>query len=128
MSRFRQIKREARRAVHRELHVPALYIAVKNATPVPCNVRVWRARQDPAIGALDNKPGNAQMIVEEDRIRMYLPELPAIRRAGAIFSVESGEAYRIDHLYPVDDEYQTARVVPLNAADAAGLPVPGDAP
>lgn len=122
MSRFRDIKRQARRDVHAELYVPAVYIPVPNATPVPCTVRVHRKREDPMADA--GMPGSAQMVVSEDRIRFFLPDLPAIRRVNAIVSVEAGEAYRIEFLYPADDEWQFARVVPLTAAEATGLPVP----
>lgn len=126
MSRFRDIKRQARRDVHSELYVAALYIPKAGATPVPCTVRVWRKREDPMTGDLPGFQGAAQMAVSEDRIRFFLPELPAIRRVGAIVSVEPGEAYRIEFLYPEDDEWQTARVVPLKDAETIGLPLPVD--
>lgn len=124
MSRFRDIKRQARRDLHSEMLVPAFYIPVPNATPIPCTVRVWRKREDPMTGDLPGYSGGAQMAVTEDRIRFFLPELPAIRRNGAIVSVEAGEAYRCEFFYPEDDEWQTARVVPLKAAETVGLPVP----
>jgi hypothetical protein len=121
VNRFRDIKRKARRDRHRELSVPALYIAAPTATPVDCTVRLWM-KTDEMFGATEQK-GSAQMASSEDRIRFYLPEVPAPRRNGVV-SVEPGEAYRIDFLYPVDDQFQTARVVRLTAAEAAGLPVP----
>ena len=68
-------------------------------------------------------PGAAHMMVSEDRLRFDLSEIATIRR-NAIVSVEAGEAYRVDHLYPADLGYQTARVVPLSAEEATGLPVP----
>lgn len=121
MSRFRDIKRQARRDVHDTMHVPALYIPAPNATPVPCTVRVWRRRDDPMTGTLQ---GGAQMSVSEDRLRFLRSDLPAYLRTGSIVSVEVGEAYKIDFWYPVDDELVTARVVPLTPAEAVSLPVP----
>ena len=123
MSRLRDIKRHARVALHGEMSVTALYIPAANATPVEVTVRVWRKREDPATGELPSMPGAAQMIVSEDRLRFDLSEIATIRR-NAIVSVEAGEAYRVDHLYPADLGYQTARVVPLSAEEATGLPVP----
>lgn len=117
MSRLRDIKRRARGDLHREMSVAAVYIPVPDATPVPCTVRVWRKREDPETGNLTQ--GSAQIVVSEDRIRFDLAEVRPRRQA--IVSVEAGEAYRIEFLYPVDLGYQTARVVPI---DAAGLPVP----
>lgn len=123
MSRLRDIKRRARGDLHLEMSVPALYIPVPDATPVEITVRVWRKREDPATGDLSSMPGAAQMIVSEDRLRFDLSEITTIRR-NAIVSVEAGEAYRVDHLYPADLGYQTARVIPLSADEATGLPVP----
>lgn len=114
--------REARRDIHAEWMVAALYIPVPGATPVPCNVRVHRKTE--AMASIEGQPGLAQTAVSEDRVIFYLPELPAIRRQNAIVSVEAGEAYKIEFLYPPRDEWQTARVTPLSAAEADGLPVP----
>jgi len=104
--------------------VAALYIPVSGATPVPCTVRVHRKTQDPMTGDLQSMNGAAQSAVPEDRIIFFLPDLPAIRRTNAIVSVEDGEAYKIDFLYPPRDEWQTARVTPLSATEADGLPLP----
>jgi hypothetical protein len=123
MSRLRDIKRRARGDLHREMSVPALYIPAPNATPVPCTVRVWRKREDPETGNLPLLQGTAQMVVSEDRLRFDLAEV-ARPRDGSIVSVEAGEAYRVEFRYPADLGYQTARVVPLSAAEATGLPVP----
>lgn len=106
------------------MQTPALYIPVPNATPVPCTVRVW-AKTDPMqVGDLSGLQGSATLGEPEDRIRFLRSELPAFIRTNAVFSVEAGEAYRIELLYPEDDQFQTARVVRLTAAEAAGLPVP----
>lgn len=124
MVSIRDIKRTARGSLHQAMSVPTFYIAVPTATPVSVAVRIWRAREDPAMGETPGQNTGAQMILSENRIRFHLTDaLPVLRRL-AVVSVEAGEAYRIDHLYPVDGEYQTARVVVLPASEAAGLPVP----
>lgn len=122
MSRFRDQKRAARLDRHNELSVEAVYVAATGATPVDCTVRLW-LRIDEMTGN-DVLDGSAQVATEEDRIRFYLSQFAAPLRVRAVVSIEAGEAYRIDHLYPVDDQFQTARVVRLTAAEAAGLPVP----
>lgn len=126
MSRFRDIKRQMRGDVHREASVPAFYIPAPNATPTPCTVRVWPKVEPQMVGALPLLQGAAEVAEPEDRLRFDLSEIPAplTLRRGGVVSVEVGEAYRIDHLYPVDLGYQTARVTRLAAAEADGLPVP----
>lgn len=122
MSRFRDNKRRARGDLHREMSVPALYISASGADPVPCTVRVWLKTENQMVGELSGFP-SAERAEPEDRLRFDITEIAAPRRL-AVVSVETGEAYRIDHLYPVDLGYQTARVVRLSAAEAASLPVP----
>lgn len=123
MSRLRDIKRRARSDLHGDMSVAALYIPAPNATPVEVTVRVWRKREDPMVGEMGGFQGAAEIATSEDRVRFDLSELPAPLRRSGVVSVESGEAYRIDFLYPADLGYQTARVVPLSADEVTGLPV-----
>jgi hypothetical protein len=126
MSRLRDIKRRMRGDLHAQASVPALYIPVPNAAPIECTVRVW-LKSDEMTGAAQQN-GSAQMTNPEDRLRFDLSEFQApLRVQTAIISVEAGEAYRIDHLYPADLGYQTARVTRLGLNEAAGLPVPDGA-
>lgn len=125
MGRFRDIKRQMRRALHGELCCPALYIPATGATPVPVTVRVHRRSDMPMLGEMNGYDGAATMAFTEDRIRFVRSELPDFLREGAIVSVEAGEAYKCEFWYPRDDEFITARVVPLKGAEAEGLPVPG---
>jgi len=106
--------------LHREMSVPAYYIPVPSADPVECDVRVW-LKTEQMVGELPGYQG-AERAEPEDRIRIDLAQVPAPRRLGVV-SVEAGEAYRIDHLYPADLGYQTARVLRLSAAEAEDLPV-----
>lgn len=121
--RFREMKRQARAAVHREMSVAALYIPAPSATPVPCTVRLWPKIEQQNV-SMQGLTGGANMAEPEDRIRFNLSQFSAKLFPQAIVSIEPGEAYRVDHLYDVDLGYQTARVVRLTAAQAAGLPVP----
>lgn len=128
MTTFRDIKRNARRDRHTQMAVPALYYTSRSdplPTPVDCTVRVW-LKNDEMSGAAAF-PGSAEMATPEDRLRFDLADFSAgeLRRGGTV-SVESGEAYIIDHLYAIDDGWQTARVTRLTAAeiDAAELAVP----
>lgn len=108
------------------MSVPALYIPAPGATPIGCTVRPW-LRNDQSL-QMDGVDGGAQMANTEDRLRFSLGEFAAPLRHNAVVSVEPGEAYRVDYLYPADLAYQTARVVRLTAAEAAGLPLPTEVP
>jgi len=122
-SAARIIKRAARRDLHRELQVAAYYYAVTGApTQTLCSIRLW-IRNEHNL-SMDGLPGAIHATLAEDRIRFLLPEFSAPLRNNALVSIEPGEAYRIDHLYPADDEFQTARVTRLSAAEAAGLLTP----
>ena len=124
VSRFREEKRRMRRDLHLEMSVPALYIPVPNATPVPCTVRLWLKSEGSMLGdARASSLTAADRAEPEDRIRFDRGELMLLRNS-AVVSVEAGEAYRLDFVYPADDQFQTARVVRLSAAEAADLPVP----
>lgn len=126
MPPLREIRSNARGRLHQAMGVAANYLPVPNATPVPLNVRVWRKVDG---GMLGDQPGpsgaqNAERAASEDRVRFDLSEIPMLRVNGQV-AVSATEAYRIEFLYPVDDGYQTARVVPLLPAQAAALPWPG---
>jgi len=77
------------------------------------------------IGDLPGLHG-AERAEPEDRLRFDLSDFPpsAKPRRHGVVSVEAGEAYRIDHLYPADFGFQTARVTRLSAEDAVTYPVP----
>jgi len=104
------------------MSVAALYLAAPSSDPVECSVRTWLKTDQ--MADIEGFAGGASMATPEDRIRFHLPDFSAPLRIRAVVSIEAGEAYRIDHLYPVDDQYQTARVNRLTAAEATGLPVP----
>ncbi|TIV92553.1 MAG: hypothetical protein E5V74_26545, partial [Mesorhizobium sp.] len=56
------------------------------------------------------------------RIIFMRADLPSPKRLG-VFSVEAGEAYRLDSAMAEDDLTVTWHVVKLAAADTAGLPL-----
>jgi hypothetical protein len=122
MSRFRDIKRAARRDLHDELQVPALYLAPDQlgGPGLPVSVRV----HDKSIlqGDID---GGAYAERRSSSLRIImLVEQVASPARGAVISIEAGEAYAIDHSDDADDITITAYVTRLSAAEAAGLPVP----
>lgn len=124
MNRLRDIRRQQRATVHREMAVPAVYIPVPNATPVPCTVRPWRKADGTTVGKLPGMAGAATGAEPEDQLRFLLAEFTAPLRRDAIVSVEPGEAYRLDHSYPAELGYQTWRVIILPVAETTGLPTP----
>lgn len=122
MNRFREIKRQARRDLHREMQVPVIYIASPGATPVPMTARVHTKFE-----ALGNQKGtnfhSAEMVERQPHIIFMRSDLPNPAR-NAIVSVEVGEAYRIANVNPPDDISISADVVVLLGTDTVGLPVP----
>ncbi|TPI86358.1 hypothetical protein [Mesorhizobium sp. B2-8-9] len=122
MRSHRDIKRQARRDLHDRAKVPALYIESTGADPVPVTVRIFDKFQ-----ALGDIKGTNQQYAEFDdnmpRIIFMRADLPSPKR-GAIFSIEPGEAYRLDSAMATDDLTITWHVVKLDAEDADGLPVP----
>jgi hypothetical protein len=122
MTGFRDIKRKARRDLHQQAQVPAYYLTAPDAAAVLCHVRLHLT-----FGRVGDVKGArlypAEMENDTPKIRFDLTEISAPKRGG-IVSIEAGEAYKIDRMDPVDDEFQTAEVVRLTAAEASGLPIP----
>lgn len=120
---IRDIKRDARRRLHTAMAVPALYIPVTGATPVPVTVRVHT--KFTAIGQLSGDPEWAERAEAEPHLIFLASEVPTPRAKTGVVSVEPGEAYRIETTDPVDDAgFIKARVTRVPVAEAASLPVP----
>ncbi len=105
------------------MSVPALYIPVPNATPIPCTVRP----QD--LPGANGKPGGgdqgyAQVADLKPKLVFITDDAPGHIRVNAVVSVEPGEAYRIAFVHPAHGVTITADVVKLAGADLLGLPVP----
>lgn len=117
----RLIRDRARRDLHAEASVPALYIFASE-TPIPVTVRVLK--KSAMIGDLQNG-GFAERAEETIRIVFLREELGAtsLQRLGRV-SVAAGEAYRIEKTDPVDGITQSVDVVQLSATQAADLPLP----
>ncbi|HYD04655.1 MAG TPA: hypothetical protein VEC60_02975 [Reyranella sp.] len=123
---IRDIKRQIRRDLHDRMKIPALYLLPTDpgpwADPVPCGVRLHLQFQ--AVGALKGQDiAFAQREAETPKAVFQRSEVNEPAR-NAVISVAVGEAYRIDRALPADDEFVTVHIVPLSAAEAAGLPVP----
>lgn len=130
MISIRDIKRKARRHLHKALRVPVLYYApVEDSVPVLLHVRLhtkWDATtmdSTQAIGTLVSR----QSIMP--KILFMLDELDTqevrLRKKG-IVSVEAGEAYRLDNDEPVDDISVSWIVSALRKEETVGLSVPSD--
>lgn len=130
MPSFRDIKRKARRDLHRRMRIAAFYIApIPNAEPVLIHIRVhtkWDAT------TMDGGSGNGTMVSRQSvfpKLLFMLDELAdqgvRLVRKGVI-SVEHGEAYRLDNDEPPDDISVSWIVVALRSDEAEDLPVPGD--
>ncbi len=104
------------------MRVPALYLATRDAVPVPCFVRVHT--KFAALG--DMKGTNLRFAEREEetpKLIIWREEIPQPAR-NAIISVELGEAYQIDNTQPDDDLTITVMVTVMLPEDTTGLPVP----
>lgn len=122
MRSHRDIKRQARADLHNRAKVRTLYIESEGAEPIPVTVRIFNKFQ--TLG--DIKGSIAQYAEFDDnvpRIIFMRADLPSPKRLG-IFSIEAGEAYRLDSAMAEDDITITWHVVKLDAADAVSLPIP----
>ena len=107
------------------MQVPAFYLPPgwsPDEDPVAVNVRVHTS-----FNALGDVTGTSFKYAERSEVSPRVVFLrtqvnnPAVN---AIVSVAEGEAYRVVAADPPDNMTVTADVVPLNAAQANGLPVP----
>lgn len=128
MTSIRDIKRAARRNLHHHMRVAAMYVPSTGAAPKLLHVRLhtkWGAT------TIDSPTNSGTMVDRQSifpKILFMLDEVEAqgvrLRKKG-IISVETGEAYELDHSEPADDISQSWIVVQLDADDTTGLPVPG---
>lgn len=122
---IRSLKREARTELHRHLAVPAKYLVPLgsgNYQATDISVRVHTS-----FDSAGDQPGtnfaSAERRVIVPHLIFFKSQLPTIDR-NAIVSVEAGEAYAIDHIYPADDLTVKAEVKKLRAAETTALPIP----
>lgn len=106
------------------MQITALYIRASGVQPVTVHVRLhnhWGQVGD--IRGSRTYPAEAENL--NPKMIFDLSEITtAALVPGGIVSVEAGEAYKVDHVMPADDEFQTVAVVKLPASQAAGLPLP----
>jgi hypothetical protein len=117
MNGIAAIRDQARRDVHREAAVPALYI-VGDDEPVEVNVRVHR--HGIALGGGDGRASMADVSpkIVFDRSEVSLPA------RNAIVSVSRGDAWMIGEADPADGEFIVVAASRVSVARAASLPVP----
>lgn len=126
MALIRDIKRQARQATHATFAWPVYYLRTPTATAVPAHVRIHKAWN--RVGDIKgSRTYPAETENEAPKLVFQLSEIPVVQR-NAIVSVSATEAYRVDHVLPADDQFQTAWAAPILAAELAtlDLPVPPD--
>lgn len=147
MASFREIKRRARRDLHEKMRVPAYYLLEtdppENPHPDPEDPE-YDPEWSPGLGPFYTEPAlvhvriRLKQVEQGDmvgtnfhfaerhegvtRILFMREEVTPVR--GAVVSVETGEAYRVDNVLDPDDISITAEVTALPAAETTGLPVP----
>jgi hypothetical protein len=106
------------------MSIPAYYLRTADSNPVFVHVRLHKH-----FGQIGDIKGSRTYPAETEnlnpRIVFCLLEITPISR-NAIVSFSATEAYRLDHLIPPDDEFQTAWVqpIPQSELDANEYPYP----
>lgn len=119
---FREILRKARRDLHEQLEVPALYIAHTGAAPVALTVRLHTQVVETGNQGASSK-GYAEISEVTPRI-VFMRDALEDARYGAIFSIAADEAYQVERTAPPNDISRTADVTVLSDEGRVGLPVP----
>lgn len=125
MGVFREQMREARRVLHEDMSVPAMYF-MEDAPEDAFQISVRIHEKWMALG--DMKGTNFNYAETESiipRIIFDLTEVDPDR--GAVVSVEPGVAYRVDTPLPPDDFIVTATVSKLTTDETTGFPLPASA-
>jgi hypothetical protein len=126
MQSFRDIKRKARRHLHKIMQVAAFYVPDREdylAPIIPVKVRVHY--KESTLGGLKGTSFHTVEHEEIDpKIIFLIDEMPKPTR-NAVVSVDFVEAYRIDTVEVVDDLTVTAKVIRLDRAEANLLPLRG---
>lgn len=123
---LRDIKRRARRDLHDEMQVPAMFLVDLLSPGVLIHVRV-HVKFD-QVGKITAR--NSEWMLVEDKapeivfMRDELAEKGLTLVRNVVISVEVGEAYTIDRLKAPDDISITAVVNVMRPEDTEGLAVP----
>ena len=117
---WRSIKRTARRVVHSTMQVPAIAID-SLAAEHSVTVRV-HDKQGVSGDLAGTNLNYAEVRERQPSLIFWRYQFEPVR--GMVVSVETGEAYRVDHLEPPDDTTIRALVTPLTNAETIGLPLP----
>ena len=122
MGGFRDIKRKARRDLHRGMRVPALYLVSRaDPNPIPCFIRP-HTKYDNVGGQFHAYGPDGEFSEAIPKLVIDRLEIPAPTR-GAFVSVEPGEVYQISHTDPADGEFVKVHVTLLTNTN--GFPFPG---
>jgi len=135
---WRDTKRAARNVVHQTMKTRCLYLAdgipyveagSNSAGDIPeLEVRVHenQTKLGDQAGTSLNSAERFEPIPQAIFWRSELTEKGITLVRNAVISLGVGEAYSLDVIEPHDQETIKARITRLDAADAAGLPVPED--
>ncbi len=125
MRSLRDIKRKARRDLHNQMKVAALYLAAPGDAGVSITVRI-HTKWD-ALGIQNAENGLAVRRESKPKLIFMLDEMQAAGvtvKRGAIVSVERGEAYKLDNAEAPDDITVTFIATAMSAEQTVDLPIP----
>jgi hypothetical protein len=123
---FRDIKQKARRDLHNELKVAAIYVPdpknLQTSPPFEITIRVHSS-----LNAIGDVKGTSYSYAEREAVQPKLvfmrDQVPQPAR-DAVVVISEDEAYRVDVSQPPDLITITCRVVRLKPGQFTGLPTP----
>lgn len=128
MHNIRDIKRKARRDLHKAMSVPSLYVWKANE-PKLLHVRD-HTKFD--VNRIEGARGTGQLVGQQEAVpsivfmRDEIAAQAVTLLKGGVISIERGEAYRLDNAEPPDDitvRWFVSQIT--DEAELASLPVPG---
>lgn len=115
MPSLRDIRRKARRDVHEQSHVPAVYLLAPN-DPIGVTVRLHRKMSTGDVGE-GGGPGWATQLDVEPRMVFKRDEVSS-PQWGAMVMYSQDEGYFVEASHPPDDEFVSASVKQMSATEA----------
>lgn len=124
MGNLRDIKRKARRDLHRVMGIAALYLSAADDVGTPITVRLHSKTDALAMKGENGMAARRELEPKLLFMRSELADAGITLKRKDIVSIEPGEAYLLESDDPVDDITVTWYVTVLSAEKAEGLPVP----
>lgn len=117
MSGLIEIRQKARRDLHDQAKVPAVYLAYEGATPTPINPRIHDKIQVTGLGQ-NVLPGLAEYLDDQPRVVFDLVEIPNPEPKAFVF-LNGDEGYQVTVSEPPRGEFQMFKAIRMSTLEVA---------